>query len=184
MVHKEQWIVKATVVTKQKGEKEEKEKDSGLERSPTPAPAIYSMHSPLRTSYPAGTCFPWLFASTHYPFNHSHFRQPSQLNGGPWYVSMSSHSLARPGTQQGTINACCWITVTGNPDRLQKELVGPGGHLVQLPSQSWATWRRTPLGSKAEVRPSQQALRLPPSLAVIPGPSTPAVSLPTNTGLR
>lgn len=178
MVHKEQWIVKATVIIKQKGEKEEKEKGSGLERSPTSAPAIYYMHSPLRTSYPAGTCFPWLFASTNYPFNHSRFRQPSQLNGGPWYVSINSHSLARPGTHH------CWITVTGNPDRLQKELVGPGGHLVQLPSQSWATQRRTTLGSKADVRPSQQALRLRSSLAVIPGPSTPMVSLPTNTSLR
>lgn len=94
------------------------------------ASAIHAQPLTL-TSYPAGTSFPWLFASINYPFNHSHFRQPSQLNGGCCYGSTCNCSLAmeegrrfweaggmRPcqAPSGAAINACCcWIIATRKP---------------------------------------------------------------------
>ena len=127
MVHKKQWRMKVIIIIKQKGGTEEKGTGScsakvthfracSMHTSPHSEPATQQGH--------ASPGFP----SISYPFNHSHFRQPSQLNGGRWYVSTCSHSLAMeagcgqqggeamPGPRRGRHQACCcWITVTRTP---------------------------------------------------------------------
>ena len=110
--------MKVIIIIKQKGGKEEKGTVSySAKVSHFCTRSIHtSPHSePATQQGPASPGFP----SIGRPFNHSHFRQPSQLNRGRWCVSTCSYSLAMEagcrqqggeamlGPQQGRHQACC-----------------------------------------------------------------------------
>lgn len=134
--------------------------------------SLLTNQSPSRA---AGTHFPWLFASINYPFNQPHFRHqvssigaagmsPHAVTPWPWRRDAGCERQGAWGHARHPVRAPSMPAVVEsfeswwreNPDQLQKEHLGPGGHLVQLSSQSWAIWWRTSPGSKVGALSNQK----------------------------